>query len=60
MFKLKDIIDLINMICEASICIYTKDHKVFKYIEDDIADELNCTVKSIDIYNDLIEICIGD
>lgn len=60
MVKLKDIIDLTNMIGEVSIFIYTKDFKVSKYIEDDLTDELNHTVKSIDIYDDLIEICIGD
>lgn len=60
MTKLKDIIDLINMIGDVSICIYTKDLKLLKYIEDDVTDELNYTVKSIDIYDDMIEICIGD
>ena len=60
MVKLKDIIDLTNMIGEVSFFIYTKDFKVSKYIEDDLTDELNHTVTSIDIYDDLIEICIGD
>ena len=60
MIKLKNIIDLINRIDDVAIFIYTEDLKVSKFIEDDITDELNCTVKSIDVYDDIIEIIIGD
>lgn len=60
MTKLKDFIDLLNNVGDISMCVYTEDSKIFKYIEDDITDELSHTVKSINIYGDIIEICIGD
>lgn len=59
MVELGDIIDLIYMVNNNSIYIID-GVEVLEYGENDITDELNCTVSSIDIYDDKVEIYLEE
>lgn len=60
MVKLGEIIDLICVVDDKPIYIWSDDGEVFEYGEDDITDELSYIVNSIDICNDKIEIYLED
>ena len=60
MVKLGEIIDLICVVDDKPIYVWSEDGEAFEYGEDDITDELSYIVNSIDICNDKIEIYLED
>lgn len=60
MVKLGDIIDLIWVAGNKPICIITEEGEPLKYGDSDITDELESTVVGINIYDDCIEIELGE
>lgn len=60
MVKLGEVIDLICVVDDKPIYVWSEDGEVFEYGEDDITDKLSYIVNSIDICNDKIEIYLED
>ena len=60
MIKLSDIIDLIWVDGDKPIRIITSEGECLYYDNDNIEEELDDTVTSIDIYDNCVEIDLGE